>query len=72
MNKKLYIYEEAACDVTDSYHGGGGVVIITAGDPQEAWEAGNNAGDLGDPDRVIEVPATENDAVIIFPDSGCC
>lgn len=72
MSKKLYIYENAECDVTSNYHGGGGVVIITEDDPQKAWEALGNSGNLGDPDRVVTVPDSEVDSVIIFPDAGCC
>lgn len=81
--KKLYIYEDLD-EITDSWHDGGGVVIVTGGDPDEAWRADvakryEDASfqpklltELGEPARVIEVPDTEEDSVLVFPDAGCC
>ena len=40
MSKKIYIYEDVQ-KVTTSWHDGGGVVIITAGDPSDAWRLNN-------------------------------
>ena len=40
MSKKLYIYEDVD-KLTTSYHHAGGLVIVTAGDPSDAWRAQN-------------------------------
>ena len=80
---KLYIYEYADCNVTSGYHGGGGVIICTAGDPQEAWaakcadktdDAGKRLGDqdLGKPDRIMDTLPDAPEFVTVFPDQGCC
>ena len=82
MSKKLYVYEYVD-GLTQSYHGGGGLMILTAGDPQEALNAQRAAEyakyddepfltELPEPTRVIEVVDTEADAVFEFPDEGCC
>ena len=85
MGKKLYIYESAACAVSNAYHSGGGALVITSGDPDEAWRASaehksiiskygcpNDDGVLGEPDHVIPVPDSTADLVVAFPDAGCC
>lgn len=36
MSKKIYIYEHLE-KITTNFHGDGGVVVVTAGDPSEAW-----------------------------------
>jgi hypothetical protein len=82
MSKKIYIYEYVD-ELTTNYHDGGGLVIITGADPQEALD--NERAELAEkhgaklrltklpePDRVIEIPDTEQDAIIEFPDTGCC
>ena len=84
MSKKLYIYEDRS-PVSTGYHNGGGLVVITGDDPQTVWEKsdeyadivqyrGKDAGkaDLSQPDRVIDVPDSEPDALYVFPDAGCC
>lgn len=40
MSKKLYIYEYLD-KLTQSWHNGGGLVIVTAGDPSLAWQERN-------------------------------
>lgn len=40
MSKKLYIYEYVS-KITTSWHDGGGLVIVTAGDPSDAWRDEN-------------------------------
>lgn len=85
MTKKLYIYENADCAISNGYHEGGGAVVVTAGNPDEAWRASqayasvtsphaypNDEGKLGDPDHVIDVPDDTPDLVVAFPDAGCC
>ena len=82
--KKLYIYEYIS-PISTNYHDGGGLVIVTDGDPQAAWEKTNNyaeivrrfgkdceKADLSQPDRVIDVPDSEPDVVYVFLDAGCC
>lgn len=80
---KLYIYEIADCPVSNEYHPDGGVVICTAGEPQDAWakDCGENKaangkllrdGNLGEPDRVVDMPPSTEEFVIVFPDQGCC
>lgn len=82
MTKKLYIYDQID-GLTTNYHDGGSLVIVTAGDPQEALDADRTAayGKFGDkpfltklpePDRVIEVADSTPEEVFEFPDSGCC
>lgn len=89
MSKKLYIYKYVD-GITTNYHDGGGLVIISASTPTEAWRANNEriaaehpsnkvyldaetiVQELPEPDRVIEVPDSESDAVIVFPNAGCC
>ncbi len=89
MSKKLYVYEYVE-KLTTSWHDGGGLVIVTTGDPSDAWQAENariaaehpsNAVYLDpaqiiqvlpEPDHVYEVPDDSPDAVIKFPDQGCC
>lgn len=72
--KKLYIYEYVD-DVSNNYHSGGGLVIITSGNPSDVWRAERrnpDREDLGEPDRIIDVADTEADAVYPFQDAGCC
>lgn len=71
----LYIWEYMG-GVTDSYHDGGGVVIISDKPAREAWDdflpnwkEGNR---WEDPDSTIKVPDTEEPRVVVFEDSGCC
>lgn len=70
--KHLYIYEYVE-GVTENWHSGGGVLIITSGDPQAAWDASDRPDtNLGAVDRVVDVPDYTEDAIIVFPDAGCC
>ena len=86
--KKLYIYEgiDVCAPGSGSYHEDGGLVVITSGDPNDAVPAGTGnvfntqlpdgtfekKVGLPEPDRVIVVPDDTEDAVIVFPDAGCC
>lgn len=85
MAKRLYIYEDVAPINPGRQHDGGGLVIITSGDPLDAWNAYVDAecgeylyrrsdftDELPEPGRVIEVPDDTDDGVIVFPDAGCC
>ncbi|SEC54356.1 hypothetical protein [Arthrobacter woluwensis] len=83
MSKKLYLYEDVEI-VSGRYHPGGGLVIITSGNPQAAYvryldlvqdtaEYPRSARpNLPAPTRSIEVPDAEPDCIAAFPDSGCC
>jgi hypothetical protein len=81
VTKKLYIYE-AVDGLTESWHDGGAMVIITAGDPQEALDAARtefyapdykpHLTELPEPSRVLDVGESEADAIFEFPDAGCC
>lgn len=77
----LYIWNYMG-GVTNSYHDGGGVVIISDKPPREAWDEhfpnyeDKDAGGLGnkyeDPDNHILVADTEEPQLFVFADSGCC
>jgi hypothetical protein len=84
MSKKLYVYLDVD-NLTDAWHSGGGCMIITGGDPQEAMDAHQSAraAEFGEepvktvlpsePTRVMrDIDNMEADAVLIFPDTGCC
>lgn len=77
---KQYIYDYVH-GITDAWHDGGGLVIITAGGPQEAlnrYYADNPLEDdkiiplLREPDHIYELAGTPEERVLIFPDIGCC
>lgn len=80
---KLYLYTWVET-VSGSYHEDGGVVIVTARDPNkvwsEHWEAENDgedeycrvaASELGNPTLVCVTDVAE-EKVFIFPNAGCC
>ncbi|WP_431941618.1 hypothetical protein [Nocardia grenadensis] len=81
---KLYIYDYVS-GINDSYHSGGGLVIITDKDPAGVWdsyatdlnreegsELDTNALYDQTPSLVVDVsPATTPD-IYVFPDAGCC
>lgn len=81
---KTYIYKYLS-NVSNNYHSGGGVVIITDIDPQdewdeyatnvnlslEDWEDPINKQALPEPDMSFTCDATEK-AVFVFEDAGCC
>lgn len=77
---KLYIYPEVD-GITDNYHDGGALVIITDRDPLDAFNSHSESPSkyrnpvrldtLPTPDRIVEIPATAEE-VYIFADSGCC
>lgn len=81
---KLYLYNYIE-DLTNSYHSGGGLVIITDGEPkfsrpaEDPWywdeeEDGPMPMEevaLPEPTLVLDVPDAEP-GVYVFPDSGCC
>lgn len=80
MSKKAYVYSYPDCALTDNWHSGGGLLIVTDSDPDEAWKASpqrelvekRDAGDLGKPDHVLDVSEDAPDLVLVFPDAGCC
>lgn len=75
---KLYLWGYLD-GLTPNYHNGGGLVIITDGDPAKALTGhikrqGStlDPGDLPEPDLAIDVPGDTEPRVFIFPDAGCC
>lgn len=84
MAKKLYVYKSVdVCDPTndETYHKGGGVLVITGGYPNDAVPRGTGntvemdgkeVTGLPAPDLVVEVSEYLDDIVIAFPDAGCC
>ena len=84
---KVYIYESLD-RVSTYYHDGGGAVIITDGEPQDAWyDHFKSASDKAKYDKaqlleIAQVQLPEADIVlntddvdkqvIIFKDAGCC
>lgn len=78
---KQYIYNYVG-GITDAWHDGGGLVIVTEGDPQEALNRYYAKHPLEDdktipvlpdtPGHIYELVGTPTPCVIIFPDIGCC
>ena len=84
---RLYVWNNIE-GITDRYHDGGGVVMMTARPVQEVWDEyrerlGNEWPDhsrlvdvrttLPEADYVSEVAPKENKELFrVFPDSGCC
>lgn len=70
---KLYIWNYLE-GLTDNYHSGGGLVIITDRDPNEAWRDYSSKGplrELPEADTTVEV-VSDKEQVWVFPDAGCC
>ena len=73
---KQYIWEYHA-PITDRWHDGGGLMIITNGDYQEVWDKYfNELGLEGDsklsiPDLMFNIES-DVERVLTFPDVGCC
>lgn len=83
---KLYIYSDVV-GITDNYHNGGGLVIITDRAPATVWHEHVDALPKSsgmypeniDPDALegklpdLVVGIVERpERIFIFPDSGCC
>lgn len=66
---KLFIWDYL-CELTDSYHNGGGLVVV-AEDLDKAKALNGAIGD-NPPDRVYDLKGKNEEAVYVFPDSGCC
>lgn len=76
MSKMMYVWETVG-DLTNSYHDGGGVVVI-ADNMEAARELLKTHGArkgceafTASPDFSAPVETNE-DKVFIFPDAGCC
>ena len=70
---KLYIWNYLG-GLTDNYHSGGGLVIVTDRDPNEAWREYTYKGPLTElptADAIMEV-VSDKEQVWVFPDAGCC
>ena len=87
MSKKMYVYEYLdRCDPNSgAYHEQGGLIVVTAGYPNDAvplgtgnsYKVAEHGGEttkygLPEASRVIEVSDDTEDLVVAFPDSGCC
>jgi len=81
--KNLYLYKSIdRCDPNSgAYHEDGGLVVITSGYPNDAvsWGTGNRYTvdgvekyGLPEADLVFVVAEDTDDAVIPFPNAGCC
>ena len=78
---KVYIYEYIE-NITENYHGGGGLVIITDRDPLDVFNehVGERRADTGEPMRRDSLPTPGNiveavsatERIHVFPDAGCC
>ena len=66
---KLFIWESLD-GLTDSYHDGGGLVVV-AEDLDKAKTMNEAIGD-NLPDKVYDLKGKNEEAVYVFPDSGCC
>lgn len=71
MNVYIWEYES---DITDRWHDGGGVVIVSSLSAEEAWKAAfpTREGGAPKPDRTLAVTGETEEEFILFPDSGCC
>ena len=77
---KLYIWNYLE-GLTDNYHSGGGLVIVTDRDASEALDAYNGdtrdysskgtLRELPEADTTMEV-VSDKEQVWVFPDAGCC
>lgn len=87
MTKKLYLYKSVdVCDPGSGvWHEEGGLVVICTGYPNDSVRQGTGnefkreengravvKHGLPEPDLVITVPDDTEDAVIAFPNQGCC
>ena len=68
--KKIYVYEYVDDLKQGSWHAGGGVLIVTAGNPRDSVKA--DGIELPEPTYVYETNALAHDRVVTFPDAGCC
>lgn len=66
---KIFIWEDIE-DITNSYHSGGGAVVICESHDR-AIELVPKLHNAGQPNIIFEVDAPE-EKIVIFPDSGCC
>lgn len=72
---KLYVWDYVG-GVTDAWHDGGGVLIVTNRDYADAWrerdEPEGTRADLPEPDAVYDLAGSHSESVRIFADAGCC
>ena len=75
---KLYIWEYLD-GLTEAYHSGGGLVIVTDRTVNEVWDSYTPAEypckgvlrKLPEADTTMEV-VSDKERVWVFPDAGCC
>jgi hypothetical protein len=80
---KTYVYDYVS-GLTTNWHNGGGLLIITDGDPQDAWKefrqehidheeygADSLIIELPEPTLVYNCSGVEKQ-IFIFEDAGCC
>jgi hypothetical protein len=83
---KTYVWEYVS-EITTNWHNGGGLLIITDGDPQTKWNeyrqeqidneeynADSLRTDLPEPSLVYACDFDSGSlfSVMVFPDAGCC
>jgi hypothetical protein len=83
---KTYVWEYVS-EITTNWHNGGGLLIITDGDPQIKWNeyrqeqldneeynADSLRTDLPEPSLVYACDFDSGSlfSVMVFPDAGCC
>lgn len=75
MNR-IYIFESVD-GITDEYHDGGGLAIVTAtGDPQKVFRDAhpNLEPDFANAELTATYVVADNEEgrIFVFPDRGCC
>lgn len=69
---KMYIWESAT-HVTDSYHNGGGFAVVAESlERARAQLPAESSAQTDAPDHVYALAVDGLEAVIRFPDAGCC
>lgn len=85
MKSTLYMWHYLG-EVTDNYHDGGAVIIVTDRNPKDVWreyaEKHNSSEDKWGGDIRVELPeeidevyslqGAHEERVYIYEDSGCC
>lgn len=71
----VYVYQHVS-EVSDSYHCGGGLVIVAAKKPTtfsfRTYDKEERTVDLPEPSGVYPTFPDINAATYVFPDAGCC
>lgn len=73
---KVFIWEYIE-NLTDSWHSGGGLVIVAEQAPAtyesvNEWNGRSHTINLPEPDHTYELAGDVAPQEFVFPDSGCC